>query len=420
LPQAHSRSRGIDVLWHKAESNMKREAVEPAPAPGQVPSGYAAPEPDEEGGSRFRPTAGNSAADPDANGLAATNGRQALYERMRPAGLTPLWEVLHALVPQQPAVRTRPAHWRWRDVKPFLDEAGRIITAEEAVRRVLILENPGWRGESRTTGTLYAGLQLILPGEVAPSHRHTQSALRFVVDGTGAYTAVNGERTVMHPGDFIITPHWTWHDHGNEGDQPVIWLDGLDIPMIAFFESGFAENDASRSQRVTIADRTSLARFGANMLPLKPHAPFGTTSPIFSYPYARSREALAHLAEHSELDPAHGAALRYINPLTGGWAIPTIATQLQLLPRGFSTRSSRTTAGTVYSVVEGSARVTISPFAAEPGGDSSVRYLVGPKDHFVVPPWASLKIAADDECVLFSFSDAPLQQAAGILRVEED
>src|SRR5690606_24460642 len=104
---------------------------------------------------------------------AAPGERQALYDRMRPAGLTPLWEVLHALVPQQPAVRTRPAHWRWRDVKPFLDEAGRLITAEEAIRRVLILENPGWRGESRTTGTLYAGLQLILPGEVAPSHRHT-------------------------------------------------------------------------------------------------------------------------------------------------------------------------------------------------------------------------------------------------------
>ena len=364
--------------------------------------------------------------------------RQALYDSMRPAGLTPLWEVLHALVPQQPAVRTRAALWRWEEVRPFLDDAGRLITAEEAIRRVLILENPGWRGESRTTGTLYAGLQLILPGEVAPSHRHTQSALRFVVDGAGAYTAVNGERTVMHPGDFIITPHWTWHDHGNEGDQPVVWLDGLDIPMIAFFESGFAENDSTRSQKITSAEGTSLARFGANMLPLQPHSPFGATSPIFSYPYARSREALAHLAAHAELDPSHGAALVYVNPLTGGWAIPTIATRLQLLPKGFVTRGSRTTAGTVYSVVEGRAKVTITsstgPMGARRDGagkvasstagtwddDSVIRYEVAPKDHFVVPPWARLEISADSECVLFSFSDAPLQQAAGILRTAED
>ncbi|MBA3477153.1 MAG: gentisate 1,2-dioxygenase [Lautropia sp.] len=346
--------------------------------------------------------------------------RQDLYDRMRPAGLTPLWEVLHALVPQQPAVRTRPAHWRWSDVEPFLQDAGRLITAEEAIRRVLILENPGWRGESRSTGTLYAGLQLILPGEVAPSHRHTQSALRFVVDGDGAYTAVNGERTIMHPGDFIITPHWTWHDHGNEGSQPVVWLDGLDIPVVAFFESGFAENDSARSQAVTAAEGTSLARFGASMLPLKPHSPFGATSPIFCYPYARSREALAHLAAHAGLDPAHGAALRYVNPLTGGWAIPTIATQLQLLPEGFETRTSRTTAGTVFSVVEGSATVTITCPAQGPGAGTPMRYRVGAKDHFVVPPWAGLQLSAADECVLFSFSDAPLQQAAGILRVQED
>jgi gentisate 1,2-dioxygenase len=359
---------------------------------------------------------------------AAATDRQQLYERMLPVGLTPLWEVLHALVPQAPAVRTRPAHWRWQDVKPFLDEAGRVITAEQAIRRVLILENPGWRGESRTTGSLYAGLQLILPGEVAPSHRHTQSALRFVVDGHGAYTAVNGERTIMHPGDFIITPHWTWHDHGNDGAEPVVWLDGLDIPVVAFFEAGFAENYGERSQPVTVREGTSLARFGANMLPLAPQAPFGTTSPIFSYPYGRSREALAHLAAHAELDPAHGAALRYVNPLTGGHAIPTIATQLQLLPRGFAGRTSRTTAGTVYSVVEGRATVTISPASASSrtgpaGGQRSpetVRYRVGPKDHFVVPPWAGLQVCAGADCVLFSFSDAPLQQAAGILRSEQD
>ncbi len=111
---------------------------------------------------------------------------------------------------------------------------------------MLILENPALRGQSAITQSLYAGLQLILPGEVAPSHRHTQSALRFIVEGSGAYTAVDGERTTMRPGDFIITPSWTWHDHGHDGTGPVIWLDGLDIPMIRFFDAGFAENATSQ------------------------------------------------------------------------------------------------------------------------------------------------------------------------------
>ena len=134
-----------------------------------------------------------------------------------------------------PTTTCVPALWRFSEVRPYLMEAGQLISAEEAVRRVLVLENPGIRGQASITPSLYAGLQLILPGEIAPSHRHSQSALRFVVEGKGAYTAVDGERTTMHPGDFIITPSWTWHDHGNpsetEGGEPVIWLDGLDLPF---------------------------------------------------------------------------------------------------------------------------------------------------------------------------------------------
>jgi gentisate 1,2-dioxygenase len=135
--------------------------------------------------------------------------RAQLYQDMSPLHLTPLWEVLHALVPQQPASPCVPALWKYDEVRPFLMRAGAAITAEEAIRRVLILENPALRGKSSITQSLYAGLQLILPGEVAPSHRHTQSALRFIVEGSGAYTSVDGEKTTMRPGDFIITPKWT-------------------------------------------------------------------------------------------------------------------------------------------------------------------------------------------------------------------
>src|SRR5690349_14146876 len=132
--------------------------------------------------------------------------REAFYRRIAPAHVTPLWEMMSALVPKQPASPCVPALWKYAEVRPWLMESGELITAKEAVRRVLILENPGLPGQSAITQSLYAGLQLILPGEVAPSHRHVQSALRFVVDGRGAYTTVEGERTTMHPGDFIITP----------------------------------------------------------------------------------------------------------------------------------------------------------------------------------------------------------------------
>ena len=154
---------------------------------------------------------------------ARTPERAAFYERISGGNLAPLWERLHALVTPQPVTPVQPAIWHYRDVRPHLMHAGELISAEEATRRVLILENPGLKGQTSITHSLFAGLQLILPGEVAPAHRHSQSALRFIIEGDGAYTAVDGERTTMHPGDFVITPSWTWHDHGNK----IATADGL-------------------------------------------------------------------------------------------------------------------------------------------------------------------------------------------------
>ncbi len=344
---------------------------------------------------------------------AATDAQRAqLYADMSPHNLTPLWEVLHALVPREPNTPCVPAHWKYADVRPHLLRAGELITAEEAVRRVLILENPGLRGQSAITQSLYAGLQLILPGEVAPSHRHTQSALRFVVEGAGAFTAVNGERTTMHPGDFIITPNWTWHDHGSDANEPVIWLDGLDIPMLRFFDAGFAENASAAQQQVLRPEGNSFARYGANMLPVTYDAPHGATSPIFSYPYQRSRAALHKLERDASLDAYDGVKLRYVNPATGASPMPTMATFLQLLPKGFVGKSYRQTDGTVFSVVEGSGVAKVSK------GENSYEIAFSPRDHFVVPSWCSLSLMATEECVLFSFSDRPVQQAMGVWREE--
>lgn len=340
--------------------------------------------------------------------------RQALYDAMSPQHLTPLWESLHSLVPKEPRTPCVPHKWAYQDVLPFLMQAGTLISAEEAVRRVLILENPALRGQSSITQSLYAGLQLIMPGEIAPSHRHSQSALRFLVQGSTAYTAVDGERTTMHPGDFVITPSWTFHDHGNppeeEGGEPVIWLDGLDIPTVRFFDAGFAENHPEKAQPVFRPEGDSLARYGSNMLPLAYDAPYGMTSPLFNYPYGRTREALASLLRGGPVDAWHGVKLRYVNPATGGWPMPTIGAFMQLLPAGFAGKAHRATDGTVYSVVEGRGRAIVSR------GEDQHTIAFGPRDHFVVPSWYAVRFETEEETVLFSFSDRPIQQALGIFR----
>ena len=193
--------------------------------------------------------------------------RQELYRRMDKHNLAPLWEVLHSLIPDEPMTPCKPALWKYRDARPYLMEAGKLITAKEAIRRVLVLENPGMRGESCITQSLYAGLQLILPGEIAPSHRHSQSALRFIVEGAGAYTAVDGERTTMRPGDFIITPSWTWHDHGNPEDgEPVVWMDGLDIRIVQTFAAQFHQVFPEEVQPVSRSEGASVARFGQGLV----------------------------------------------------------------------------------------------------------------------------------------------------------
>jgi gentisate 1,2-dioxygenase len=331
--------------------------------------------------------------------------RQEFYRRIDASSMTPLWEVLDNLVTREPAVREVPHVWHYDDIRPAVLESGGLITAKEAVRRVLILENPGLRGMSRITNSLYAGLQLILPGEVAPAHRHTQTALRFIVEGEGAYTAVEGEKTIMAPGDFVITPTWTWHDHGNDSDQPMVWLDGLDIPIVGFFGAGFAEDLPEDSQPLARPEGDALARYGSGLLPVD-WEQTGPSSPIFNYPYERTREALETMRRAEEWDDCHGLKLRYINPSDGGYAMPTMATFMQLLPDGFRGRDYQSTDGTVYSVVEGSGR-TIA-------GDDTLTW--GPRDTFVIPSWCRHRHEADGDAILFSFSDRVVQEKLGIWR----
>src|SRR3954471_7696033 len=189
--------------------------------------------------------------------------REAYYERISKKDMAPLWKVMKNVVTKEPVTRCVPHVWHYEDVKALVMESGGLISAEEALRRVLILENPAMHGESKATNTLFAGIQMILPGEVAPAHRHVSSAIRFVLDGEGAYTAVEGEKAFMAPGDFVITANWAPHDHGNTSDKPMLWLDVLDFPQVNFFEASFAEHFEEATQSTNRADGDSLAFYGS-------------------------------------------------------------------------------------------------------------------------------------------------------------
>jgi len=333
--------------------------------------------------------------------------RQAYYDRISAYEMAPLWAVLKNLVPREPVTACQAAIWHFKDVRPLVHEAGELITAKEAERRVLVLENPALRGKSRITQTLFAGLQLIMPGEIAPAHRHTASAIRFVLEGEGAYTAVEGEAAVMRPGDFVITANWAAHDHGNKSDRPMIWLDVLDLPTINFFEAAFSEHLETESQATQREDGDSLARYGSGVLPDGSSAPTGRT-PIINYPYARTRPILERLKRAGDIDSRHGARVRYTNPFTGGWAMPTMGASLQLLPKGFKGQNSRSTDGIIFVCAEGqgATRIDDETFEWSPG------------DVFVVPPWKRHAHSAGDDSVLFSISDRPAQELLGIWREE--
>ncbi|MDH4052721.1 MAG: gentisate 1,2-dioxygenase [Rubrivivax sp.] len=342
-------------------------------------------------------------ADPDAE-------RQAFYARADTQHLAPLWMRLKSLVPAAPAPVGLPHCWRYADIRPHVMESAHLISAAEAERRVLILENPGLKGSSQVTNTLFAGLQLIMPGEVAPAHRHTQSALRFVIEGLGAYTAVDGEKTIMQPGDFVITPSWTWHHHGHEADGPMVWLDGLDIPIVRYFNATFRQDHDQAEAEVSRPVGDSLARYGSGLLPVG-HRAGSLNSPVFNYPWARTREALYQLARGSDPDSHTGHLLRYVNPVDGGWAMPTIAAMIRLLPARFATLPYRSTDAAVFVGVEGQGRLSVA----------GQTLAIGPHDVAVVPGWLPYTLhAGSDDWVLFSYSDRVVHEKLGFWREQRD
>ncbi len=337
--------------------------------------------------------------------------------------LAPLWEVLRTLTPREPPAVAVPAIWRAAELREQILAAGRLITAEQAERRVLVLENPALHGQSRITTSLYAGIQLILPGETAQSHRHTAAALRLVLEGEGAHTLVNGERIPMRRGDLVITPSWALHEHGNTGSEPVLWLDGLDVPIVNALNTAFAEEDAQRSRAPSRPEGDARARFGSGLVPLAYRHELGPT-PLCSYPYERTREALEIMRRTGPWDEHDGLKLAFADPTTGDSPLLTMGTYVQLVPAGFAGRRYRSTDGTVFAVVSGRGRVELPAsgpaLGPGPGPRPPHAWTLEPNDIFVVPGWTWYSLSAAQDLVLFSFSDRPLQQHLGLWREQRD
>lgn len=326
--------------------------------------------------------------------------------------LGPLWNAIPDLMNKVPTPHAVPYLWKWKTLYEKLMEAREIFTPDRGgERRAIYLQNPGlsyrqpW-GWASTTQTLYAAVQLILPGETAPSHRHAQSALRFIMQGSGAYSIVQGERIFMEEGDFLITPKGLWHGHSHPGDQPMIWMDCLDIPTIYAIGGTFFENYPEKIEQPSIPDNYSAQRYEGGMVrPIADRKP--QIAPLGSYKWAQTLAALDGLSRF-EPDPYDGYAVEFINPSTGGTANPTIASWMQKLPAGFRSKAHRHTHSTIYQVFKGAGYTIID----------GVRFDWSQGDFLVVPNWALHEHVATEESYLFSASDLPIMEKFDVEREE--
>ena len=336
--------------------------------------------------------------------------REALYADLEKQNIACLWRALGTAQPKSPNVESVPFIWRWRDVRPALGLAGDLVTPQEAERRVLMLINPAYPTKTlRTVGLLYAGIQLIRPGETADRHRHAPNAQRFIIEGEGAYSTVDGEKAVMSKGDFVLTPSWTWHDHGNESDRDMVWLDGLDVAFINMVDSNFFEEPEGRPvPAAPVGD--SHHRWGRNMRPTWQGAGGTSGAALVSYPWRQARDAL-HALRDDQGSPYDGIIMQYVDPRTGGPTLPTIASSLQLLRKSEHTKRHRHTSSVVYHVAEGGGRSII--------GDKEIVWEEG--DTFVVPSWAWHEHeSTGGEAVLFTYTDRPIIEAFNWYREETD
>ena len=339
---------------------------------------------------------------------AAVDEERVFYAELERRHLVALWNLQANLLPRQPKSRAVPYLWRWEDLVPLIKRSGELASPKRgAERRVLGFINPGLPARYGATHTLWGAYQYLLPREVAPAHRHSQAAIRFILEGAGAFTTVDGDKCVMHPGDLVLTPPWTWHDHGNETDEPMIWYDGLDLPLVHELEGPFFEPFDEDAQPVSTLAGDSERRWGAGSLRPAWERPAGPVSPLMHYRWVVTEEALRRLATVGA-SPFDDVVMEYVNPGTGGPLMPTMACLIQLLRGGVRTQAHRHTGSAVYVAFQGHGSSVID----------GQRFDWRRGDVFVVPTWAWHEHASarGAEAVLFSVHDTPVLRALGLYR----
>jgi gentisate 1,2-dioxygenase len=304
---------------------------------------------------------------------------EAYYASLEGEALGALWNVANEIEPWYPQPKSVPTLWRWKRIEGFVRRAAQLVSAEKAARRVVMLVNPGRKEWSAAAGLLYTGVQVMNPGESTSAHRHQASALRFVMEGRGAYTVVDGERMALGARDFVLTPNGTWHDHGvDAGGTQCVWQDGLDIPLMNALDANFYQVHPQLVQKPA-----PLSREGWN----KPY------SPVFLYKWD---ECFSELKKEK--------TFHYRNPLTGGPVMPTLGADLLLVNN--PTSPVRHTGSRIYQVASGSGWSEVG----------EQRFEWEEKDIFCVPSWTRYRHGAHGEAVLFSFHDLPAMRALGLYR----
>jgi gentisate 1,2-dioxygenase len=337
-----------------------------------------------------------------------------LYRAFDAVGMTPLWRTREGLMPHQPEPRAVPHLWRWDDLYPLAARSGQLVpVGRGGERRAIGLGNPGLPGDPFATPTLWAAIQYLNPRENAPEHRHSQSAFRFVLEGEGVWTVVDGDPVAMRRGDLLLTPGWHFHGHQNVSDTPMAWLDGLDIPLIANIDQGFFEFGPDEVRTKSTPERSNSERLwgGPGLTPVavagpRPH------SPLMAYRWVHTDAALnaqlelaAEGLEGTLVQPGH-AAVRFSNPTTGGDALTTMRTEMHRLLDGTRTPRTRTSASSVWQVFSGGGTVTLDGRAHD----------LQHGDVFAVPAWTEFSLQAAGTLDLFTFSDAPVFEKLSLLR----
>jgi len=336
-----------------------------------------------------------------------TDAERQLYADFAAQHMVPLWTQIGTLMPATPAPAAVPHVWRWSVLYPLAERAGQLIgVGRGGERRAISLANPGFGGLPYATPTLWAAIQYLGPHEEAPEHRHSQNAFRFVVEGSGVWTVVDGDPVAMRRGDFLLTPGWAFHGHHNATDQSMAWLDGLDIPFVHLTDSAFFEPGPDTLSVRATPERSRSERLWAHP-GLRPLSEVGTShpkSPLAAYRWEHTDAALTQQLELEEegypgvVEPGH-AAIRFTNPATGGDVLPTIRAEFHRLRPGATTVTRREVGSSVFQVFEGHGAALVD----------GVQHQLGRGDLVAVPSWSSLSFAAGGSGVdLFRFCDTPI------------